>query len=78
MEGACPRCDCGPGAARGKNNAGMASSNATRGYMAYDNGEMTEEEMIAETIAWLLQECDLCWISFVFSRVVMLMLLMPE
>ncbi len=45
--------------------------------MAYDNGGMTEEEMIAKTIAWLLQECDLCCICVVFSRVVVLMLI-PE
>jgi hypothetical protein len=50
LEGGCCLCDGGPGVAKGKNNAGAPSSNAIRRDMVYDNGGMTEEEMIAKTI----------------------------
>jgi hypothetical protein len=38
------------GAAKGKNNAGMPSSNATRGDVINNNRGVTEEEMMAKAI----------------------------
>jgi hypothetical protein len=75
--GGCLRCNGSPGVAKGKNNTSMPSLNALRGDMTYDNGGMTEEEMITKTIAWLLREWDLYCNCLVFSCVVVLML-MPK